>query len=157
MNALRSGICTQMNRFDEAARLSVRPRPAPVVTVPATTATLLVMDRAMQATSDGLRRAVEALGERGRGRPYPKGLRDELMQYLRARRAAGAKLETIGAEIGVPWKTLSRWSGPQRRRKAFRRVEVVAPSAVVTVHGPHGVRIEGLDLDGLAELLRRLG
>jgi len=111
----------------------------------------------MRATGDRLRRAVEKIGARGRGVPYPKELRGQIVEYTRARRDAGVTLETIGKETGVPWKTLSRWSGASRRPKAFRRVEVVSPAAVLTVHGPHGVRIEGLDLDGLAQLLRRLG
>jgi hypothetical protein len=49
--------------------------------------------------------------------------------------------------------TIRVWM-PRVRAKRFRRIEVVVPRGDgVVVHGPHGVRIEGLDLDSVAELL----
>ena len=109
------------------------------------------------AKVESIRRAVSELGQRGRGRPYPKGLRAENVKYALARRAAGIRIEAIGEELGMPWRTVRVWM-PRARAKRFRRIEVVVPRGDgVVVHGPHGVRIEGLDLDRVAELLRGLG
>lgn len=86
-------------------------------------------------------------------------LKARLIAEARSRRAAGTTLEAIGEELGVPWRTLARWCTAERKpKRAFRPVEIVAvPSARPIVHGPRGLRIEGLDLDGVAELVRRLG
>jgi transposase len=103
-------------------------------------------------------RALEQFGPRGRGRPYPRELQSKIAEYVRARRASGVPLKAISAELGVSWRMLSRWTsggGPDRR---FRRVELraVAAAPKVVVHGPRGVHIEGLDLEQVAELLRKL-
>ena len=109
------------------------------------------------ATRESIQRAVSELGRRGRGRSYPKALRAEVVEYALARRAVGIRIEAIGEELGMPWRTVRGWM-PRVRAKRFRRIEVVVPRGDgVVVHGPHGVRIEGLDLDSVAELLRRLG
>jgi hypothetical protein len=56
----------------------------------------------------------------------------------------------------MPWRTIRRWM-PPIRNKRFRPIEVVETRRDLVVHGPHGLRIEGLDLDGVADLVRRLG
>jgi hypothetical protein len=86
-------------------------------------------------------------------------LRATLIAETQSRREAGMTLETIGDELGVPWRTLARWCATKRKSgPGFRAVEIVAvPSARPVVHGPRGLRIEGLDMDGIVELVRRLG
>jgi len=110
------------------------------------------------AASIQIRRAVERLEARGRGIRYPSELKTRLVSETRNRTAGGETLKAIGEDLGVSWRTLARWCAEGGRgRRAFRSVEVVAvPSATPTVHGPRGLRIEGLDLDGVAELIRRL-
>jgi transposase len=108
------------------------------------------------AILEAIRQAVSGLGRRGRGNAYPKGLRSEIVDYARARRSAGIPIETIGAELGMPWRTIRRWL-PAVRGKRFRPIEIIATRREVVVHGPYGLRIEGLDVDGVAELVRRLG
>ena len=105
-----------------------------------------------------IRRAVERLEARGRGIRYPVELRAKLIAETWSRREAGGTLEAIGEELGVPWRTLARWCTAERKSKqGFRAVEIVAvPSAMPVVHGPRGLRIEGLDIEGIAELVRRL-
>ena len=109
-----------------------------------------------------LKLELSTLGPRGRGRPYPKGLLEKLLSYTVARRRQGAKVVEVATELGMKFQTLARWVGEKRAAKRFERVEVVAvpasaaPRAIV-VHGPRGLRIEGLDLDGVAELVRRVG
>lgn len=105
---------------------------------------------------EAIREAISKLGRRGRGNAYPKEFRVEVVEYARARRAAGVPIESIGEELGMPWRTIRRWM-PPIRSKRFRPIEVVETRRDVVVHGPHGLRIEGLDLDGVADLLRRLG
>ena len=68
----------------------------------------------------------------------------------------------ISRHVGMSWKTLGRWLGGRKSRGArFERVEVIEPAIAVArplvVHGPRGLRIEGLDVAGVAELLRKLG
>jgi len=112
----------------------------------------------MEEQREELRKMLLELGPRGRGRPYPKGLLEKVLSYTVARRRQGAELLAVSGELGISGKTLERWLGSKRRARQFERVEVVTPSThVLTVHGPRGLRIEGLDVDGVAELVRRLG
>jgi len=119
----------------------------------------------MDNMREELKEEVSKLGPRGRGRPYPKGLLEKLLSYTVARRRQGAKLIEVAAELGLQNQALSRWLGEKRRGNRFDRVEVVvaAPAAAapaaspIVVHGPRGLRIEGLDLASVAELVRRVG
>ena len=68
----------------------------------------------------------------------------------------------VAAYLGMKAHTLARWLGEKRPEASFERVEVVASAApppvarVLIVHGPHGLRIEGLDVAEVAELVRRV-
>ena len=105
-----------------------------------------------------IRRAVERLEERGSGVRYPIELKTKLIDETRSLREAGVTLEEVGEKLGVPWRTLARWCAAERKAKPrFRQVEVLmTPRSSPTVHGPRGIRIEGLDVGGLAELIVRL-
>lgn len=117
----------------------------------------------MEKMREELRQALSTLGPRGRGKPYPKGLMGSLLSYTVARRRQGTTVRAIADELGMSWQTLSRWTGGRTSGQRFERVEVVAAapaeasSRTLVVHGPRGLRIEGLDLDGVAELVRRVG
>ena len=119
----------------------------------------------MEDMREELKSEVAKLGPRGRGRPYPKGLLEKILSYTVARRRQGAKLVEVAAELGLHDQALSRWLGEKRAAKRFDRVEVVATTSATTVrvastiivHGPRGLRIEGLELATLAELVRRVG
>ena len=85
----------------------------------------------------------------------------KLLSYTVARRRQGAKLVEVAAELGLKSHTLSRWLGEKRPSASFERVEVVAPAAPpagrkLIVHGPRGLRVEGLELADVAELVRRV-
>ena len=105
------------------------------------------------------------MGPRGRGKPYPKGLLEKILSYTVARRRQGAKLVEVAAELGLHDQALSRWLGEKRASKRFDRVDVVAPppaapppvASTIVVHGARGLRIEGLELAAVAELVRRVG
>ena len=110
-----------------------------------------------KSDGDRLREALRAVVRRGRGRPYPAALRNRVVAFAEQRRSAGVSAERIAGEVGLPAWTLTRWLA---RKPAFVPVEIVqsvepvAPRIVV--HGPRGLRIEGLDLGAVVELVARL-
>lgn len=115
-------------------------------------------------TASELRAALSGAERRGAGRPYPEELRRAAVAHFRRRREQGASAQEVEAELGVSGMSLSRWSRRSTSlTPSFRQVEVVeaqpeprAPSSVLVVYGPGGVRIEGMAVAELAELLRRL-
>lgn len=95
----------------------------------------------------------------GVGRAYPVEIRERAVAFIERRRREGASEGTIGRELGISPMTFRRWAG--RRSSGFMLATVDAPFAspvgvVVVVHGPRGLRIEGLDLEGVAALWERL-
>jgi transposase-like protein len=111
-------------------------------------------------------RAALVRGKVGLGRPYPETAREAVKELVAQRRREGAGLSSVARELGVSATTLRKWvrkdrapSAPRTKTK-FREVEVVpAPPASPTliVHGPAGLRIEGVTIADVAELVRRLG
>lgn len=105
---------------------------------------------------------VRRAGPRGAGRRYPPAARRLAVEYFRRRRAAGTSVEAISRELGVKRHTLVGWTAAAREvatTPLFVPVNVVADATTksrIVVHGSAGVRVEGLDLAGVAELLRRL-
>lgn len=114
-----------------------------------------------------LRAALARVEGHGRGRRYPKRLQRLVVEHYRLRSLQGFTDAAIAAELGIPWKTIQRWltqlpSAPvaPSHPPAFEAVQIVdsatsAPRTFV-VRGPAGLCIEGLDLDALTELVRRL-
>jgi transposase len=115
----------------------------------------------MENMREELQQELSKLSPRGRGRPYPKGLMGKLLSYTVARRRQGARLAEVAVELGMKPYTLARWMGEKRPSASFERVEVVAsatptPSRTLIVHGPRGLRVEGLELADVVELVRRV-
>ena len=95
---------------------------------------------------------------RGKRRHYPEQLRQRIVDYVREQRAAGVALKSIAQVVGVSSTLLHRWD--IKRIGKFCRVELgAAPTRAsgCVLHAPHGVRVEGLAVDQLADILRRLG
>ncbi len=96
--------------------------------------------------------------------PFSKGLRERLNNFLKARFQEGEPLKRVGAQLGLSHATVQYWKarwGEQNKPGAkLRRVEVVSEEAVasrtVTLQGPAGTRIDGLSLDEVAALWRKL-
>lgn len=110
-----------------------------------------------------LRALLSTTEREGPGRGYPRHLREEAARYVLSRRAQGETFEQIARTLGVPGNTLLRWSRALAERSSapdeapFRRVELVDENTrVMTLHGPCGLRVEGIDLDTLVALWRRL-
>jgi transposase len=135
--------------------------------------------------AERFREAVKELGPRGRTTAYPLALREEAVRYAEARLKEGGRVGDAAEELQVGQDSLRRWGLVlPGEASAFRPVRVVraateqspaqgappasrpeAKSAVrstsggkggLVVHGPGGVRVEGLDVASVAELLRRL-
>lgn len=110
------------------------------------------------------RRGVAQAGERGRTTAYPLELRAIGVAYVEARTAQGVNGMVACRELGIGRDTFLRWkralaSPPSLADlPSFRPVEIARPAAPTTlvVHGPLGLRIEGLDVAALAALLRAL-
>jgi transposase len=112
-----------------------------------------------EGRAEAIRAELSRIERRGQGRAYPEALRRRASEYLDERRAEGASATTVGAELGLGASTLLRWSKRASSAPSFERVVVVDDSKLrvgLLVHGPCGLRIEGLDVAGVAELVRRL-
>jgi hypothetical protein len=97
----------------------------------------------------------------GAGRPYPGSLRAAALEYRREREGEGASLVEVAAELGMNIATLVRWSRREPRSDTrFRAIEIVGEpvrrTVEAVVHGPRGLRIEGLTVREIAELIERL-
>jgi hypothetical protein len=87
-----------------------------------------------------------------------------VLAYLAERRKVGRGLKSTSAELGIPQRSIKLWSSAPRPSSTatFVRMAVggvpeeVSLAARIVVHAPGGVRIEGLDVAALAEILRRL-
>lgn len=94
--------------------------------------------------------------------PLPTDLRDRLQtRAVALREEDGLPLDLIAGRLGVSQATAARWLARRSQEAGFVQVEVVAdvpvpaPAAPVLL-APGGYRVEGLDVAGLAELLKRL-
>lgn len=90
---------------------------------------------------------------------YPRALREAVVKHATQRRAERVSRERIARELGMSPATLDYWCAPARRgRGELTPVTIVArpePAREVIVEvGP--LRVRGLDVTTLAELLRRL-
>jgi hypothetical protein len=109
-----------------------------------------------EAEQWAIRRQVAAEQEDGQRR-YSDELRGRAARYARERQAEGARGAQVATELGLPWITVRRWLGEDDARPAFLRVEIAGPAAMRAIlHGPRGLRVEGVDAHFLAELLRAL-
>jgi hypothetical protein len=94
---------------------------------------------------------------------YSEGLRRQAVEYWRARQRHGAALRDVAAALGVgPW-SLYRWTRTyDHGAPRFHEVQVVPsplpPAAVAPVLTltAEGLRVDGLDLEATAQLLRLL-
>lgn len=101
--------------------------------------------------------------DRGRGGRTPAALQAMVVKVSEDRHRAGASIKAISTELGISVHTLSYWRSAHRKQStaALAKVKVVRTAErpdrpEITVHGPRGLRIEGLSLPQLAELIARL-
>jgi hypothetical protein len=113
--------------------------------------------------SDEIRRLRRVLAEmtRGRGRRYPPEIRQRVGAAAVARRRDGVSWQRIGGEFGIPHETVRRLAAVVGGDEVgdFKRVEISAglsASSGLSLTTPAGHRVDGLDVESAAELLRRL-
>jgi len=106
------------------------------------------------------RAAARRAGPRGAGRRYPAGLRRRGAEHFQGRRAEGRSVKAIARELGVRRQTLLAWAAEPAgdAGPAFVPVSVVAETHAkgIVLHAPGGLRVEGLDVPALVEVLRGL-
>jgi hypothetical protein len=120
----------------------------------------------MVKTAERLRALMANADRSGSGRPYAPELRREVVAYVEARRGQGVGRVAAAREIGVSAFSVTRWTAALGAgvRSGFREVMLAERSETAVssearrliIHGPCGLRIEGLDVAGVAELWRRL-
>ena len=84
--------------------------------------------------------------------------RAEVVGLIEQALREGATYVAIAEMLGVSEQTVARWrtQSADTELAPVRVVGALSPSRSVMVHGPGGVRIEGLSLDEVAALLGRL-
>lgn len=108
-----------------------------------------------------LRRTIEALAANNFRRRYPAELRARVAAHARRELADGVTLWGIASSLGMGTTTLRRFLGdtrpwtlvPVKVLDAVPKAELADP---IVVRGACGVTVEGLDIAGVAGLLRAL-
>jgi hypothetical protein len=93
------------------------------------------------------------------GRRYPPGLRDAVLDHARKAKEVGKSDAALASELGMSLGTLQYWRATERRGKVVP-VTIVEPPALAPAPGLviecGRLRVHGLGLDDVTELLRRL-
>jgi transposase-like protein len=121
----------------------------------------------LKETAEKLRAQAEAQSVRGTRWRFDDAFREQVVAYVRARQEEGGTQEEAARELGLSAWTMSRWSRQRKPKKqsaasgggfhpvAVKR-EAQASEGALVVHGPGGMRVEGLTLKQVALLLREL-
>lgn len=118
----------------------------------------------MDAETRTIRDRVMALskGRSALSRRYPADLRQAVVELTRRRVASGETVGRVAHDLQITWKTLADWLSKHKPEAKLRPVRVapvrVAPQRALApvLVTAQGVRIEGLDIASLAELVRAL-
>ena len=114
----------------------------------------------MGRSAEALRRAAVAAGVGGgaRGRQYPTELRSEIVEYVNQELGRGGTLAAASDAVGVAKGTLYRWleTAAPRLRPVRIAPALMRAAGRFTLVSPQGYRVEGLDIDSAAALLRSL-
>lgn len=101
-------------------------------------------------------RAALARQPRGPGRRISPEIRRLIGRYARRRLAAGATRMAVSAELGVGDQTIARALATMLTQELLPVRVASSPSRSLTVRAPAGLTIEGLDIEGVAALIRAL-
>jgi hypothetical protein len=137
-----------------------------------------MMTEEQQAKVTALKEAIAATAATSGG--ASREVRQRVVGLKKELRQGGTTARALAAALGLHETTLCRWereaqaSGGRAERtglaaSGFRRVQVAAPeprpvaaaqapvsSGLRVAHGPSGLIIDGLDIEALATLVRRL-
>src|SRR5688500_13743187 len=115
-----------------------------------------------ELAEQSLRRKIAMARAGAARRTLPDSVREEVLEHARRECAHGRTARDVAGALGIHEVTLSKWKRDAARlseRGAFREVALLrpAPSPVLRVaHARTGLVVEGLDLDGLVDLIARL-
>lgn len=118
----------------------------------------------MALTAKEVRAALEQT-PRGRGTRCPQALRRKVLDFIDQQRAQGTSALCAARQLGLSHTTVARWRRQRTDEQAsaiFRPVRLPQPDDLtpkpspLVLYGPAGVRVEGLTLDQLTQLLRGL-
>jgi transposase len=118
-----------------------------------------------------LRRQLATVERKGAGKPFPTELRKAVVAYAAQGLVEGESIDASARALGISAMSIKRWTKRLGQHRLacgaeMRRVEIVAEhqqrppvdaSSEIVVHTPHGLRIEGLSLAAVAQLVRTLG
>ena len=122
---------------------------------------------AEQDTSEGLKALLS--NSRSAGQTFfPKALRDRVARHAERQRHQGVPIKATARELGLSHHTLQYWRSEKAKAKPkpegkVKRVRVVRDQkptterSRLTIHGPAGTTVEGLSVEDVVEILRRLG
>src|SRR5690606_1669475 len=93
--------------------------------------------------------------------PFSPELCQRLIEHVAGARARGQSVETISRELGLCSKTMYGWLS-RAKLSQLRRVQVVGeeptqPCGSLSMRGPAGTCVEGLSLDDVVAIWRKLG
>jgi len=118
--------------------------------------------KSVEVTVEELQSAIAETVDRRNAGGVPHDVRRRVIEHVASQRAAGVAARVTAATLGVHETTLVRWAREVRTRDAgFREVVVAedvggARGGLRAVHAASGLVIEGLDVETLAALVRRL-
>ncbi len=110
-------------------------------------------------TIEDLSKRLNAFRTKNPNRRLPSELRTEVTEVFRSTSMAAS---SFARKIGVSPATLKKWlaSLPSSSNGSFRKINIDVSSSQSSewiVHGPRGIRIQGLQIADLADLIDHLG
>ncbi|MFQ5479558.1 MAG: hypothetical protein ACE5E4_13195 [Candidatus Binatia bacterium] len=116
---------------------------------------------ALETSGGAARRAVEALGARGKTTRIPDAVRLVVLGYAGQARSAGQSWRQVSETVGLSSSLLQRWNRAGSPRAKLK--PVVVAEALPSVEGvdlvlatAHGERLEGLGVEDAIRILRGL-
>jgi hypothetical protein len=109
---------------------------------------------------EALKTAIIASRSTRRG-PFSRDLRQRLIAHAEQARAQGDSVEKISRELGLCSKTVHGWLS-RAKPSQLRRVQVISErptplGGTLSMRGPLGTCVEGLSVDDVVAIWRKLG
>ena|SRR6478609_516331 len=109
---------------------------------------------------EALRTAI-VVSRRTRRGPFSRELRERLIAHIDQARARGDSVETISHALGLCSKTVYGWLSKAKPSR-LRQIQVVSERpaqahGTLSMRGPAGTSVEGLSVDDVVVIWRRLG
>jgi hypothetical protein len=115
----------------------------------------------MNISGGAARRAVQALGKRGKTTRIPDEVRLVVVGYVEKARSAGESWRQVSETVGLSISLLQRWGRGGRSRSKLMPVVIAAPLPRAERVGlvlctASGERLEGLGVDDAIQILQGL-